>query len=121
MGSHAEGGTNRGDLQALIAGKKEANIDKVSATLPHSEFLEQSNIRTVCTRGQFASDRCSIYGQAEAVAPLLDQPLKGSLYRRSSGMTHAERPLVENSCSKAELKKARKNKQALELAGRGKK
>ncbi len=86
-----KGGTNRGDFQALSAtlttGKKEANIDKVAVTLPHSEFLEQSHIRTVCTRVQFAAKSCpeaSIYGTAEATTPLLDGALKGPVYLRSS-------------------------------------
>ncbi len=188
-----QGGTNRGDFQALSAvlttGKKEANIAKVAVTLPHSEFLEQSHIRTVCTRVQFAAEKCpeaSIYGTAEAVTPLLDEPLRGPVYLRSSnhslpdlvaalngqfdvelagridsknggirntfevvpdapvskfvlkmqggqksllvnsrnlcksvsraevkmvgqnGMTHNERPVVKNSCSKAKKKKAKK-------------
>lgn len=86
-----EGGTNRGDYQALTAtlrtGKKEANIDRVAVTLPHSEFLAQEHIGTVCTRVQFAAENCpaaSIYGKARAVTPLLDQPLEGPVYLRSS-------------------------------------
>jgi hypothetical protein len=56
-------------------------------TLPHSEFLEQGHIQTVCTRVQFAADACpagSIYGYATAVTPLLDRPLNGPVYLRSS-------------------------------------
>jgi hypothetical protein len=86
-----KGGTNRGDFQALTAtlttGKKEANIAKVAVTLPHSEFLEQSHIGTVCTRVQFAAKKCpdaSIYGYAKATTPLLDTPLEGPVYLRSS-------------------------------------
>jgi hypothetical protein len=85
------GGTNRGDFQQLTAtlttGKKEANISKVQVTLPHSEFLEQGHIGTVCTRVQFAADNCppeSVYGYATAVTPLLDKPLQGPVYLRSS-------------------------------------
>ncbi len=85
------GGTNRGDFQALTAtlttGKKEANIARVAVTLPHSEFLEQGHIGTVCTRVQFAARKCpdaSIYGTARAITPLLDQPLEGPVYLRSS-------------------------------------
>ena len=85
------GGTNRGDFQALTAtlttGKKEANIASAQVTLPHSEFLEQSHIGTVCTRVQFAAKKCpaaSIYGTARAITPLLDQPLEGPVYLRSS-------------------------------------
>jgi hypothetical protein len=85
------GGTNRGDFQALTAtlttGKHEANISRVAVTLPHSEFLEQGHIGTVCTRVQFAAKKCpdaSIYGTARAVTPLLDKPLEGPVYLRSS-------------------------------------
>jgi hypothetical protein len=85
------GGTNRGDFQALTAtlttGKKEANIARVAVTLPHSEFLEQGHIGTVCTRVQFAAKKCpaaSVYGSARAVTPLLDKPLEGPVYLRSS-------------------------------------
>jgi hypothetical protein len=85
------GGTNRGDFQALTAtlttGKKEANIARVAVTLPHSEFLEQGHIGTVCTRVQFANKKCpaaSVYGTARAITPLLDKPLEGPVYLRSS-------------------------------------
>lgn len=85
------GGTNRGDFQALTAtlktGKKEANLSRVSVTLPRSQFLEQAHIGTVCTRVQFAAKNCpdaSIYGKARAFTPLLDQPLEGPVYLRSS-------------------------------------
>ena len=64
-----------------------ANIARAVVALPHSEFLDQAHIRTVCTRVQFAAKQCpkgSIYGQARAVTPLLDQPLEGPVYLRSS-------------------------------------
>ena len=86
-----QGGTNRGDFQALTAtlttGKKEANIASAQVTLPHSEFLEQSHIRTICTRVQFAAKKCpaaSVYGTARAITPLLDDPLEGPVYLRAS-------------------------------------
>jgi hypothetical protein len=85
------GGTNRGDFQQLTAtlttGKKEANMSRVQVTLPHSEFLAQEHIGTVCTRVQFAADKCpaeSVYGFARAITPLLDKPLEGPVYLRSS-------------------------------------
>ena len=56
-------------------------------SLPHSEFLAQNHIKTICTRVQFAADACpagSIYGYVTATTPLLDQPLSGPLYLRSS-------------------------------------
>lgn len=86
-----KGGTNRGDYQALtailIARKGDANIGRVTVALPHSEFLAQEHIRTICTRVQFAAKQCpdrSIYGFARAITPLLDKPLEGPVYLRSS-------------------------------------
>ncbi|HEY2479664.1 MAG TPA: hypothetical protein VGI17_13160 [Solirubrobacterales bacterium] len=86
-----KGGTKRAKNPALTATltqpSGQANIHFVSVALPHSEFLEQGHIRTVCTRVQFAAEQCpaaAIYGEAEAVTPLLDQPLKGPVYLRSS-------------------------------------
>ncbi len=85
------GGTGRGDhprLRAVLKTRSgDANIGRAAVTLPHSEFLDQGNIRTVCTRVQFAADRCpvgSIYGHAVAETPLLDEPLRGPVYLRSS-------------------------------------
>ena len=86
-----KGGTNRSAhprLQAVLqASPGQANIRRVSVALPHSEFLDQEHIETICTRVQFAADSCpknSIYGHARALTPLLDQPLTGSVYLRSS-------------------------------------
>ncbi len=65
----------------------DANISRTVVALPHSEFLDQSHIGTVCTRVQFAADNCpaaSIYGQATAITPILDRPLSGPVYLRSS-------------------------------------
>jgi len=75
-------------LRATLTAKPgEANIAKASVALPHSEFLAQEHIRTICTRVQFAADACppgSIYGKARAITPLLDAPLEGPVYLRSS-------------------------------------
>ena len=89
-----KGGTHRGDFPQLTAvlttGRKESNIARVSTTLPHSEFLEQGHIGTVCTRVQFAAKACpaaSVYGYATAYTPLLERPLEGPVYLRSSNHT----------------------------------
>jgi hypothetical protein len=91
-----KGKTGRGGHPALRATltmpKGGANVDRASVALPHSEFLAQSHIRTVCTRVQFNAGsgggaQCpkgSIYGRATAVSPLLDKPLSGPVYLRSS-------------------------------------
>jgi hypothetical protein len=89
-----KGGTHRGDFPALTAtlttGRKEANLSRAVVRLPHSEFLEQGHIGTVCTRVQYAAKACpaaSIYGYAKAYTPLLDRPLEGPVYLRSSNHT----------------------------------
>jgi hypothetical protein len=92
-----KGGTKRGAtpaFKAVVTYPKGsyANIAKSVVTLPHSEFLEQSHIKTICTRAQFKEgkvpgEKCpaaSVYGRAEAVTPLLSEPLKGPVYLRSS-------------------------------------
>lgn len=75
-------------LQAILTMPEgSAGIAKASVRLPRSEFLDQSHIGTVCTRVQFAQDACpaaSVYGSARAFSPLLDQPLEGPVYLRSS-------------------------------------
>ena len=83
--------TNRGAHPALRALLKtrpgDANIASLQASLPHSEFLDQAHIRTICTRIQFAAQQCparSIYGHVTAFSPLLDFPLEGPVYLRSS-------------------------------------
>jgi len=85
------GGTERSDypaLKAIVRARKgDANIGKVSVALPHSEFLAQEHIATICTRKRFAAHKCpkgSIYGKAKAWTPLLAKPLSGSVYLRSS-------------------------------------
>ncbi len=86
-----KGGTTRGRYPALRAELNarpgDANIGKAVVSLPHSAFLAQEHIRTVCTRVQFAANACpagSVYGKARAFSPLLDQPLEGPVYLRSS-------------------------------------
>ncbi|HSK49584.1 MAG TPA: hypothetical protein VK889_03720, partial [Solirubrobacterales bacterium] len=74
----------------LWAKPGEANISRTAVTFPHSIFLAQEHIRTVCTRVQFAADNCpkaSIYGKAEATTPLLDGKVQGPVYLRSSDNT----------------------------------
>ena len=85
------GKTNRGAhprLRAVLRARRgDANIGRAAVALPRSAFLDQGHIRTVCTRVQFAADACprrSIYGQARAMSPLLDEPLTGPVYLRSS-------------------------------------
>lgn len=64
-----------------------SNIAFAQVKLPRVAFLDQSHIRTVCTRVQFAADSCppgSIYGKASATSPIVDYTLSGPVYLRSS-------------------------------------
>jgi hypothetical protein len=68
----------------------EANAAFASVALPKSEFLDNSHIGDVCTRVQFSAGTCpatSIYGRAKAWSPLLEAPLEGPVYLRSSDHT----------------------------------
>ena len=74
-------------IATLLTRPGEANIARVQVKLPPSAFLDNSHIRTVCTRPQFAADACpagSIYGKASAASPLLDYPVSGPVYLRSN-------------------------------------
>jgi hypothetical protein len=73
----------------------DANLGAVSVTLPPSLFLAQNHIKTVCTKVQFNREACpagSVYGRATATTPLMDEPLSGPVYLRSS--SHAVPDLV---------------------------
>ncbi len=85
------GGTRRAKspkLRAILKARDgDANIGRAAVTLPKALILEQSSLANVCTRVQFAAHDCpkdSIYGYARAETPLLDGPLKGPVYLRSS-------------------------------------
>ncbi|MDX6655068.1 MAG: hypothetical protein QOH18_2452, partial [Solirubrobacterales bacterium] len=85
------GGTTRAKnpkIRVVVKARKgDANLARTSLNLPHSLFLDQGHIKTVCTRVQLAAKECpknSIYGQAEASSPLLKKKLKGPVYLVSS-------------------------------------
>jgi hypothetical protein len=85
------GGTRRGAHPAsrsvLRPRPGDANLAEAAVRLPRSAFLDQAHIRTICTRVQFAADACpggAVYGHVEVLTPLLEEPLKGPIYLRSS-------------------------------------
>jgi hypothetical protein len=85
------GGTKHSDYPALRVEVKprtgDSNIAKAQVALPPSEFLAQNHIENVCTRPQYAREACpsdSVIGHARAFTPLLDKPLEGDVYLRSS-------------------------------------
>jgi len=80
-------------LKAVYTPKAgDANLKDLVLTLPHTEFIEQGHFNTICTRVQFAAgggngEQCpagSIYGEARIYTPLLEAPLEGPVYLRSS-------------------------------------
>jgi hypothetical protein len=85
------GGTKRSKFPAFTAeiqfAAGQANTKGVQVVLPHSQFLEQAHIGTICTRPQAAARACppaSIYGFAEATSPLIDGKLMGPVFLKSS-------------------------------------
>ncbi len=91
LGLRLRGGSRRGSypsLRATFAARpQDSSLKRIGVTMPHAMFLAQEHIRTVCTRPQFAVERCpggSVYGSAVAHTPLFDEPLRGSVYLRSS-------------------------------------
>ncbi|HEX8689878.1 MAG TPA: hypothetical protein VF729_06515 [Solirubrobacterales bacterium] len=85
------GGTGRGGHPGLKATYRprpgDANVEGLVVRLPRSAFLDQAHIRTICTRVQFAADQCpkgAQYGFIEAHTPLLEEPLTGPVWLRSS-------------------------------------
>ncbi len=86
-----QGGTKRGGHPGLLAVYKprpgDSNAKDLIVRLPRSAFLDQAHIRTICTRVQFAASACpsaAVYGYVKAWTPLLDNPLEGPVYLRSS-------------------------------------
>ena len=86
------GGKRRGQhpsLRVIVRPRPgDANIAFSQVALPASEFLDQARIETICTKPQFASERCpegSAYGKVKAYTPLLEAPMQGNAYLRSSG------------------------------------
>ena len=96
LGLKLRGGTKRGRFPALHAvytpRPGDANLSRLALTFPHSEFIEQGHFRTICTRVQFAAGagfgsacpKGSVYGHIKVWTPLLDEPLSGPVYLRSS-------------------------------------
>jgi hypothetical protein len=71
----------------LTARPGDANIAGATLTMPRSELIDQSHIKTICTRVQLAAHQCpkaSVYGHAVATSPLLEKELAGPVYLVSS-------------------------------------
>jgi hypothetical protein len=82
-----KGGTRRSahpSLRAVVKlPKSGANVASVQVGLPHSEFLDQSNLGKVCTQADLKAATCpkgTVYGHVKAWTPLFDKPLEGPVY-----------------------------------------
>jgi hypothetical protein len=91
MSLRLEGSSKRRGHPALDAristGAGEANIARTVVAMPSTLILDNAHVKSPCTRVQFAADACpaaSRIGEATASTPLLDQPLRGSVYLRSN-------------------------------------
>jgi hypothetical protein len=74
-------------LQAEAGAESQGLDQKAIITLPKTALLDQAHIQGVCTRADFAASHCpadSVYGYAKALTPLLDSPIQGPVYLRSS-------------------------------------
>jgi hypothetical protein len=85
------GGLNRRGHPAIHATYRakpgEANSKVIAVSLPKNQQLDSGHVRNICTRVQFRADSCpasSRLGTAQARTPLLDTPLRGDVYLRSS-------------------------------------
>ncbi len=90
------GGVRRGAFPALhlvyAPRPGDANLSHLVLRFPRSEFIEQGHFRTICTRVQFAAgaghgEGCpkgAVYGHAQVFTPLLDEPVEGPVFLRSS-------------------------------------
>jgi hypothetical protein len=92
LGIRLRGNFHRGgypQLRATFAarGPQDSNLRRIEVEMPHAEFLAQNHIREVCSKVQFTAKHCppgSVYGSATAYTPLLNEPLRGNVYLRSS-------------------------------------
>jgi hypothetical protein len=91
LGLRLKGSTKRRRNPSLIANftprPGDANLGQAIISLPKTALLDNAHIKGVCTRAEFAASNCpanSVYGSAKAVTPLLDGPIEGPVYLRSS-------------------------------------
>jgi hypothetical protein len=71
----------------LRARRGDAGIRRLAVALPRTELLDSRGFREICSRERFAAGACpasSLAGHLIARTPLLDRPLEGPVYLRSS-------------------------------------
>jgi hypothetical protein len=91
VGVRLLGPTRRGahpELRTVVRARQgDAGIVGAAIALPGTELLDNRHIGQVCGTARFAAGTCprdSIHGRAKVWTPLLDRPLEGPVYLRSS-------------------------------------
>jgi hypothetical protein len=91
LGIRLRGQTQRAGhpaLRAVLHARPgDASMKRITVDMPPALFLAQEHIRSICTRVQFDAENCpkdSIYGKAVVYSSLLDEPLRGPVFLRSS-------------------------------------
>jgi hypothetical protein len=91
LGIRLRGQTRRSGhpvLRAVLRARPgDASMKRITVDMPQALFLAQNHIRSICTRVQFDAETCpksSIYGKAVVYSSLLEEPLRGSVFLRSS-------------------------------------
>jgi hypothetical protein len=65
----------------------DANLSEATVSLPPTELLDTRGVKAVCPAARFVGGHCpqgALVGHAEVWTPLLDLPLEGDIYLRSS-------------------------------------
>jgi hypothetical protein len=91
LGIRMLGPVHRGghpSLRAVLRPRPgDANLRQMFVALPAGELLDSRHVRGVCPRKRYAEGTCppdSVYGSARVWSPLLDRPLRGPVFLRSS-------------------------------------
>jgi len=92
LGLRLDGPSHRGahpSLRAVLRPRAgDAGLRSATVALPSSLLLDSRHVRAVCSGESYAASACppgSVYGSAKVWSPLLDRPLSGPVYLRSSG------------------------------------
>jgi hypothetical protein len=87
LGARLLGGTTRnsnaGLLTTLRARAGDANLRRVAVSLPPSFQVDHRHLGNLCSEGELAGNECAgrtAIGRVRARTPLLDEPLRGSVY-----------------------------------------
>ncbi|HET7590851.1 MAG TPA: hypothetical protein VFK14_11805 [Solirubrobacterales bacterium] len=91
LGLRLAGPPHRGahpSLRAVLRPRpSDSNLRRATLEVPPAELLDSRHIRSICPQDDYAAGTCppsSVYGKAEVWSPLLNRPLSGPIFLRSS-------------------------------------